>query len=128
MEKNCCSEIEVLKNEMKHLKIVVNELKNERQLLSDSLVAMKENIVRLTVLSEKQDERLDRQDKKLDEFYESIDSKITEIKKEMKKNEKQPNVFNGNVWQLTRTLLVAILILIGFMLGKVDFDLSQLLQ
>lgn len=113
---------------MKHLKIVVNELKNERQLLSDSLVAMKENIVRLTVLSEKQDERLDRQDKKLDEFYESIDSKITEIKKEMKKNEKQPNAINGNVWQLTRTLLVAILILIGFMLGKIDFDLSQLLQ
>jgi hypothetical protein len=59
----CQVQIDSIKGEINEIKA---EQKNQREKYGESIIVMKENLIRLTTLMEKQDEHLEKQDERLE--------------------------------------------------------------
>jgi phosphoglycerate-specific signal transduction histidine kinase len=111
----------------KELDEVKLDAKDHRKIYSETIVALRENISRLTVLAEKSDERLARQDKKMDDFHININQELSNLRQDMTRNTTwYQNFFDNNFGQLVKWLFVVILVLLGSKIA--GFDVSNLLK
>ena len=115
-------EIDGIKEEVKGIK---EDQKQDRQFYVDTIASLKENLVRITVLTEKQDERMNQQDTKIDGHYNSMKQELTGLRQDMKDNYNShtkwyQDFLSGNFGMILKALFIIILAMLGAKIGGID--------
>lgn len=125
---NIKEDINGIKADIKEIK---EDQKHDRQFYMDTIQTLKENLVRITVLTEKQDTRMDTQDKKIDEYHVSIQEEVSGLRQDMKETfnthtKWYQDFLSGNFGWTMKVLLVVILVLLGTKIA--GFDVTGFLK
>ena len=115
-------EIDEIKEEVKGIK---EDQKQDRQFYVDTIASLKENLVRITVLTEKQDERMNQQDNKIDGHYSSMKQELTGLRQDMKDTYNShtkwyQDFLSGNFGMILKVLFIIILAMLGAKIGGID--------
>ena len=119
---NIEKEIDEIKEDVKGIK---EDQKQDRQFYVDTISSLKENLVRITVLTEKQDERMNQQDTKINGHYDSMKKEITGLRQDMKDTYNShtkwyQDFLSGNFGMILKVLFIIILAMLGAKIGGID--------
>lgn len=118
---------DVLEVRIDNIEKDVEELKDYKKIMMENTAQLKENLVRLTVLLEKQDERLQRQDSKIEKHQDETMKEVKSIRTEIHRaNELHTNwyqkFFEDNFGKTTKFLFIVILVLLGVKIAGIDIS------
>jgi hypothetical protein len=123
---NVKSEISTLDVRMTHVEKQVEEIKENEKIYMENHILMREAVVKLTVLIEKQDERMVKQDNQID----MIGQEISEIRNNIGNNSGQTQWLQTFTSGMFNSFFKVIVIIIASLLGlKISgLDITELFK